>query len=494
MKLQFLAQLTHDYNYFWASIVQLGIVGLLILFGNTLRRKIPLLRRFLIPTGLIAGFIGLGFKYLFTGTGLQIAGTPVIDEDYMHFITYHSLAIGFIALGLVTSNVKPVKDGRAIKSGILIVGGYLIQGILGVLISVVVGLIFSGSAIANAPYAGIILPLGFGQGPGQAGNIGGVYETLPGTNALLGGRDFGLSVAALGIMIASIIGTVILNVVARKGMVTRYGTSTSETFGDMEKSTVYEEANEIPVVESVDKLTVQVAFVLSTYLITFGVVSLLSYLIVDLAGLEMVRGIIWGFNFLFSILVTMIIKGIVNLLQKKKIMKRKYINNFMQNRIAGVAFDLMIAAAIMSINFGKLNDVSIWVLLVALSIAGTVLSYYFTDIICKKYFPTTRWYTFFGFFGMLTGTASEGIALLREIDPEFKTGVAEDMVNGSGTAAIFGAPMLIITTFIYQSTAWLWISVALMIILFIGMMVFMELFSRAKNKQLAANSNEITSE
>ena len=225
MQLNFLAD-TWDFNFFWAAIFQIGVVGALILLGNALRRKTPFFRNYLVPTGLIAGFIGLGLKYVFSGIGLEIAGTPIINEEYMHYLTYHSLAFGFIALGLVSANKKTVNDGRALKSGVLIVGGYLIQGIVGVLLSLFVGAILVNSAIGRAPYAGILLPLGFGQGPGQAGNIGDVYEGLTTGNALTGGRDFGLSVAAVGFIVSAIIGTIILNVVAKKKMVTRVGSTT----------------------------------------------------------------------------------------------------------------------------------------------------------------------------------------------------------------------------------------------------------------------------
>lgn len=478
MQLRFLAD-TFDFNYFWASIIQIGIIGALILLGNVIRRKTPFLRSYLVPTGLIAGFLGLAFKYIFFGLGWEISGTPIINEEYMHYLTYHSLALGFIALGITSAAKKTVKDGRALKSGILIVGGYLIQGIVGVLLSLGVGLIFVNYAIGKAPYAGILLPLGFGQGPGQAGNIGGVYETITGANALVGGRDFGLSVAAVGFILATIIGTIILNVVARKKLVVRYGSETTETFGDLEKSNYQvDQVGEIPVVESVDKFTIQAAFVLATYLITFGVISFISYLVVDLAGIVAVRGIIWGFNFLFAILVTMVIKVVLNRLRKSGLMKRQYINNYMQNRIAGLMFDFMITTGIISINFGKLNDPSFWVLLALMAVVGTVVTYFYINIMTKKYFAKTRWYTFFGFFGMLTGTASEGVALLREIDPHLKTGVAEDIVNGSGMAAIFGAPMLVITTFIYQGTMWFWISFALLVVLFVVMILFIHLYSK----------------
>lgn len=488
MQLLFFAQPTNSYPYFWAAIFQFGIIGALILLGNILRRKTPFFRNYLIPTGLIAGFIGLGLKYIFTGTGLTISGAPIIDEDYMHFVTYHSLAIGFIALTLVSAAKPQKKDGRPIKSGILIVTTYLIQGVLGVALSILVGLMFAGSAISKAPYAGVLLPLGFGQGPGQAGNIGGSFETLldkdgnPALNALVGGRDFGLSVAALGFLIATIVGTIILNVMNRRGVVKRIGSEAVETFGGFDESSYIDQPDEIPVVESVDKFTIQIAFVLTTYLITFGLISLINFLVVDLAGLQSFQGIIWGFNFLFALIVTMIIKAVLNTLRRKKIMKRQYINNYMQNRIAGLAFDVMIATAIMSINFGKLNDPSFWVLLGVMGVFATILSYFYINFMAKRYFPDTRWYTFFAFFGMLTGTASEGVALLREIDPHFKTGVAEDLVNGSGTAAIFGAPMLIIITFITQSTLLLWVSLGLLIVLFLILLLAMELYVRHKSK------------
>ena len=75
-------------------------------------------------------------------------------------------------------------------------------------------------AINNAPYAGIILPLAFGQGPGQAGNFGTTYQNLTGEFAqfaLAGGRDFGLALAALGTLAAVIPGTIFSQSCCRKG-------------------------------------------------------------------------------------------------------------------------------------------------------------------------------------------------------------------------------------------------------------------------------------
>ena len=121
-----------------------------------------------------------------------------------------------------------------------------------------------------------------------------------------------------------------------------------------------------------------------------------------------------------------------------------------------------------------------------MSIFGSIVTFFYIDGMAKRYFHRTRWYTFFAFFGMLTGTMSEGIALVREIDPYFETGVAEDLVNGSGTAAIFGVPMLLITAIVYRGWVGLVVSIALCAVLFVGMTLLLHFFTKAREKKIAA--------
>ena len=48
---------------------------------------------------------------------------------------------------------------------------------------------------------------------------------------------------------------------------------------------------------------------------------------------------------------------------------------------------------------------------------------------------------------MLTGTASTGMILLREIDPNFETLAAQNLVLQQLPAVVFGAPLLLIVGF-----------------------------------------------
>lgn len=47
-------------------------------------------------------------------------------------------------------------------------------------------------------------------------------------------------------------------------------------------------------------------------------------------------------------------------------------------------------------------------------------------------------------YGMLTGTASTGIILLRELDPDFKTPASENLVYQNFPAMVFGFPMMLL--------------------------------------------------
>lgn len=50
-------------------------------------------------------------------------------------------------------------------------------------------------------------------------------------------------------------------------------------------------------------------------------------------------------------------------------------------------------------------------------------------------------------YGMLTGTASTGTILLREIDGEFETPAADNMVYQNFPAIVFGFPIMLLATF-----------------------------------------------
>ena len=109
---------------------------------------------------------------------------------------------------------------------------------------------------------GIILALGYGQGTGQALNYGIIYEN---TYGFVGGANFGLAIAALGFLSASIGGVIYLNYLRRKGKIKVQISENSEEM-NLEK---IQGKNGIPLNSSIDKLTIQIAIVVCIYIVSY---------------------------------------------------------------------------------------------------------------------------------------------------------------------------------------------------------------------------------
>jgi ESS family glutamate:Na+ symporter len=66
--------------------------------------------------------------------------------------------------------------------------------------------------------------------------------------------------------------------------------------------------------------------------------------------------------------------------------------------------------------------------------------------VAKKLFARYAEQQFMAMYGMLTGTASTGMILLREVDGDFKTPVADNLVYQNLPAIVFGFPMMLLAT------------------------------------------------
>jgi len=440
----------------WSPIIQIGCIAGLILLANVLRRKIPFIRKTLMPTAVLAGFILLILK--------SFGILEIIDTEFLESLTYHTLALGFIAMSLRTPE-KNSASGALIgsKSGALIVSTYLVQAIVGLVISL-------GLAYTIMPdffkASGILLPMAYGQGPGQANNVGTTYQAL----GFAGGRSFGLSLAAAGYLCACVVGVIYLNIYSRKGIIKRQeqniivsGSVTVDTFQD---------ENEIPIEESVDKLSVQVALVallyLLTYLMTWGITALLQAVAPGLAAT--VSTLLWGFNFIIGSVVALGCRTLFTGLRSMKIMNRQYQNNYLLSRISGLAFDIMIVAGIASINIEDLQGY--WIPFLLMAVAGGVVTFIYLRYMCDKIYPTYSYEGFFSMYGMLTGTISSGVLLLREIDSGFKTPAANNLVTGSSFGIIFGAPMLVLISMAAESAMMCWVVLGLIIIYLALLLLF----------------------
>ena len=440
----------------WNPIIQIGIIAGLILLANTLRQKVKFIKNSLMPTAVLAGFILLILR--------SFGFLQGISTDFLEGITYHAIALGFIALSLRAPE-KEQGEGvlLASKNGALIVSTYLVQALVGLGITIILAYTFMPDIFKAS---GLLLPMAYGQGPGQANNVGTTYEAL----GMAGGRSFGLSLAATGYLCACIVGVICLNIFNKKGRVNRVdevenvsGSVTIDSFQDK---------NEIPVSESIDRFSIQAALVclvyLFTYLLTLGIVSLLEKFAPGLAAT--VSTLLWGFNFIIGSLVATAVRAFMNNMRKAKIMTRQYQNNYLLSRLSGVAFDFMIVAGIASIDISDLSGNILPFIL--MSVLGGIVTYAYLYVVCKKLYPDYFYEGFVSMYGMLTGTISSGVLLLREIDPELKTPASNNLITGSSFGIAFGAPVLLIISFAPKSTAATFISFGIIIVYLASLLTF----------------------
>ena len=73
---------------------------------------------------------------------------------------------------------------------------------------------------------------------------------------------------------------------------------------------------------------------------------------------------------------------------------------------------------------------------------------------------------FLTMFGMLTGTASTGVILLREIDGSFKTPAADNLVYQSIPAMVFGFPMMLLAALAPEKPA---LTLGILVVFFAAM-------------------------
>ena len=426
----------------WRSILLIGILLVSLLLAHVLKCTGPL-KNSLLPNAVLGGIIVLIIStVLYYTTGDYLFNQSWISADgsgmnTLEILTYHCLAVGFIAMTLRENDSKKVKGRLAevIDSGLLTIGSYLVQGITGVVITIIAALLIAGIL----PGSGMLLCFAFSQGTGQALTQGANFDAALGSGEVY--ANLGLALAAAGFLIASLGGVIMLNILRRKKVIS---VKTSASFASADKQA--EEAlgaEEMASNEGIDKLSVQFALIALTYVIAYAMMFVLGKLISGMAGT------IYGFNYLFGVFAALIVKAVLKFLKKRGIVKKQYNNTFLLNRISGFAFDLMIVSGICAIQIHLLIDY-VWVFVILVA-AGTVVTFLYIWFVCKKIFPDVRYEQFFGFFGMLTGTASTGVILLREIDPRLETKAAENLVYQNIPAIILALPLLVIASMLYSS-------------------------------------------
>lgn len=144
------------------------------------------------------------------------------------------------------------------------------------------------------------------------------------------------------------------------------------------------------------------------------------------------------YHFIIAALLAMLCKRIIILFKGGYLLDKG-----LCERAAGISVDYMVTASISAISLVVVGRFIVPILIVALTAGGVTLLYCL--YLGSRTFDSYRFERIVAIFGVTTGTMATGLALLRVLDPGYKSPVAAEMMYGAGLAFFIALPIMIVT-------------------------------------------------
>ena len=443
----------HDFTI----MIHICIISCALLLGSSLRSKIRVLQKYLIPAPMIGGlFLFLFYNYVAAPLHLE-SGRFFLEE-----LMFHLLNVSFIAMQLrIPAKKEKVQRKGALWSNVTaLLAEYGLQCFFGLIVAALLLRKFlPGSAVA----LGLTLCLGFELGPGQAESMAKVWEGAPYNVSNAG--DVGLAMAAIGFVIGSVVGVVLINRAARNGWLSAEyveklrNRKSGTDFFRLKKDRVAT-SYQTTVSESMDTFTLHIALIMVTYLLSFLILAGVEKLVTVTVGgkvLEAVSGL-WGINFVFSSLCAILVRKTLIATHSDHV-----IDNQTCNRIDGIAVDFTVAACLGAIEIAAIRQY--WVVILVLTLVGVAITCFITPWFCSRLFRDYSFMRFLMIFGTANGTLPTALSLVRVVDPDFETPVAQEYVNSTALIFVFALPILALVNWPAKGILWPFVGITALYVL-----------------------------
>jgi len=382
------------------------------------------LQRLMIPNAIIAGLIVLICSYGF--------GIMTVSAAQLETVVYHLLTGIFILIGLKA----PRPEGRAILTTTMMISlGYALLALVGCLFT----LGWVGALFPNFFPSFSMLPLlGFGFDHVTAAMVGWQWEQA----GFAGGSHAGFSFGVMGLLWAYLGGVLLVlwnrlrqgekgmhpRPEAREGIISREKEKEAGAF-----------ITTAP--EALESLALHLALVGLLYLLVFSFMSQLSAWLGRFgeAG-ELLGEVLWSYNFLFGLVLGKLGRIIIDWLGVGHLF-----DSATMKRISGAMVDYMIAAAIAAIPLLIYADY--WPEVVILSLISGAAVVLFLHFASRRMYRRHHLARNAAAFGYLTGTIASGLALLRMVDPELDTPVADELAWAGGLSLLVGFPLFLLMNY-----------------------------------------------
>lgn len=415
-------------------------VSILLLVGFGLRRLIPLFDWLYIPASVLAGFAGLSVIqacYRFSTLSIHEWASSLSEtlSDWPGWL----IAVVFAGM-LLERKQTTAKESfqRVARQGIMV---WII-----VLGETAVGLLATWFFILpffDVPNSiGMLIETGFAGGHGTAAAMGEVFADP--NIGLVGGKDLGMLMATCGLVYGIVTGIFWINLGVRRGWV-----------ASSEKNKAVEPDHEGDPIgfakvdnATMDPLLLQVVWLAMAF--GFGMVAqqVVLFLAASADGLLVADEVAQGADqqlakrlsisnvvdfplFIYTLFGGLFVRRILSAVGMED-----RIDNRTISRLTSSAMDILVVAAIASLNLSAVAALAVpFSILFA---CGAVWTTICLLLISRWLLPKEHWFQL-GLinYGMSTGTTATGFVLLRMVDPELKSGAAEDYALAAPLSAPF---------------------------------------------------------
>jgi len=422
------------------SVTIPGWLSAALLAGVVIRARVPFFQRFLFPSCLLGGIFGFC---------LIQSGFLEIPRERLEFLAYHLFNISFISMGLTGTGYSP-EGGRSVRRILrgslwmtsVQVASFGFQAAAGGLAVIFFG--WLGTTLF--PGFGFLVPLGFEEGPGQALSVAKVWEGFGFDHA----ATIGLTFAATGYFFAFFAGVPMVN----RGIRGKPGGQTAVRLpGDIPDGRTVKAGRPPLHTGNIDPMAFHAALAGGVYLATHALIRILSLSLPPDAA-----RIIWGFFFIFGLMVAIITRWAI-----EKAGAGHLIDPGIQRRITGWAVDFLIVATVMAIRLPVIR--AFWGPILAMSLAaglGTLLLVMYLGSFLRSHSLQRQ----AAILGTVTGTVSCGLLLLRMSDPDFRTPVAMEIALMN----VFSIPAIGLCMLLVNAPVWWRWGVGLTVLVFCGIM------------------------
>lgn len=418
-----------------------AVLSLLLVCGKLLRLRFSFLQRLYLPSSVIGGLVGLLTVSLFRPhVPPEWIAAAQKFPGFLINVIFATLFLGVATprLGKVVRIAFPqLCFGQLLAWGQYVLGlglaGFLLVPLFGV-----------------PPAFGNLLEIGFQGGHGTVGGMSESFRSFGWED----GIDLGLTVATAGMIVGVVVGMALVNWAYKRGYVKevrsfeerppneRRGIHPPEARPAAGRQTVCS--------DSIDSLAWHVAIVGLAVGIGYLLLLALQHGEVALfpnASRRLFKG--------FPLFPLCMIGGVLMQTAVTRCGGTLLVDHGQMQRLSGAALDFLVLSAVATI---KISVVAAnWAPLLALVVAGTLLSLLLVVFLGPKLFKEAWFERSIAEFGQSTGVTATGLLLLRSVDPE----------NRTVAAASFGYKQLLHEPFMGGG---LWTALALVLVYQVGWM------------------------